>query len=484
MPYPSNNFYQPPNDDQSLICPPNISVLSTQQSSNLSSSNSIPTTSNSIETYASTTDTSNDNTTTDTARPNHPLYNTLFDCRAVLDSKRTNSQSDQDYFKLLYCMYTGCEGSTKTRIQKLVDSKESTVSIRTVKPLKKYYVEELLRRYSYLRIKERGVVVGKNKKFRPTNKSSEEINTLFESIQFQLPTSEKLYLEFEMEPFLSTQESNLKITLNELQHQGSEITKSDLKKMRLWEAIFLDSKYMRDKLISLKCTMTRKQIDARNSKVGPLSLFHLAAEKYNDPNWVVYSRVLPDLNEKFRKPIRLVLMTDEEEMTESSVKNAYTDAKGKLNIALSNWKTSGNGKGNLLTKVRGLDYDNSSSDENQVTFIDDDRFNFVKQLNIAYFWSLSELTGLTHHISQNCSALSESLNNSSDKDGSSTSGKVRGRAPIQENTPKKKRVEEQTEALFAMVSDIKQSFVYQNQQFKSSSLNSQLLDAEDALIKL
>ena len=232
-------------------------------------------------------------------------------------------------------MCCGCNGPAKNRIEKLIESKHSTVSIRDVKPVKKMYVEEILRRYEYLRIKEKGILVGNTKKFRPTNKSQEELNVLFHSVQFQLPASEKLYLEFEMEPFLSRQETNLRKVLDELQHQGSEITKSDLRKMRLWEAIFLDTKYMRDKLIHLKTTMSREEIDACNSKERPLSLFHLAAEKYNDANWVVYSRVLPDLNEKFWKQIRLALMTDDEEMTESSVKNAYTDAKGKLNIALS-----------------------------------------------------------------------------------------------------------------------------------------------------
>ena len=209
--------------------------------------------------------------------------------------------------------------------------------------------------------------------------------------------------------------------------------------MHLWEAIFLDTKYMPNKLVTLKDTMSRQQIDARNSKVGPLSLFLLAAENYNDPNWVVYSRTLPDLNKKIiRKPIRLALMTDEEEMTETAVKHAYTDAKGKMNVALSNWKRSGNGKGNLGAKVKGLGYDTLvSSEENHVTFADDNRFNFVKQLHIAYFWSLCEISGSTHHISQNCSALNEALYDSDAKQSSSTSGMVRGRNSTEGTVPKK-----------------------------------------------
>ena len=103
-----------------------------------------------------------------------------------------------------------------------------------------------------------------------------------------------------MEKLISHHECKLKNTLKLLQEQGSEILKSDLRKMCLWEAIiFLDSKYMRDKLVILKHGMSRQQIDDCNSKIGPLSLFHLAAKKYNDPDWVVHSRIMPDLNKTF-----------------------------------------------------------------------------------------------------------------------------------------------------------------------------------------
>ena len=194
---------------------------------------------------------------------------------------------------------------------------------------------------------------------------------------------------------------------------------------------------------------------------------------------------MPDLNEKFRKPIRLALMPDKEEMTELAVKHAYTDAKGKMNIALANWKLSGNGKGNLKAKVRGLGYDDEITDNNNVTFVNDDRFNFVSQLHIAYFWSLSDICGLTYHISQNCLALNETLNYDGTKETSGTSGMVCGRTTSTEgNVPKKIKIEQQTEALFAMVSDIKKGYLHQSTQFKLSSLNSQLLDAEEALINL
>ena len=384
-------------------------------------------------------------------------------------------------------MYTGCDGTARTRINLLLDNKHSSVTLRSIKTVKKQAVEELLRRFSYLMLKEKGVLGFDKKIFRPANKSLEEIGTYFKSPFFALPTTEKLYIEFEMEQYLQQYEEELKIRLDELQQLGSEIPKSDLRKMRLWEAIFLDSKYMRDKLVTLKHSMSHEQIDACNSNVGPLSLFQLAAEKYNDSNWVVHSRIMPDLNEKFRSPIRLVLMPGEEEMTELSVKNAYTDAKGKMNVALSNWKMSGNGKGNLNPKVKGLGYDELTNEDSDLTYVDDDRFGFVSQLQIAYFWSLCDITGLTQHISQNCSSLNVGISEKDVKKRSLTSGKAVGRGTSSSgvvNQTNKQKIEKQTEALFVMVNDIKKGFLNQNNQFKQLALNLQLIYAEEPAINL
>jgi hypothetical protein len=389
-------------------------------------------------------------------------------------------------------MYTGCTGTARSRIDALLKEKNSTVTIRSIKPVKKDYVDELQRRYSYLMLKERGVEGFKKKSFRITNKSQDELNTFFNSIHFQLPTSEKLEIEFEMEPYLLHYENELKMRLDELIQLGSEISKNDLRKMRLWEAFFLDSQYMRDKLVTLKNSLSREQIDARNSITCPSSLFKLVAEKYNDKNWVVFSRAMPDLHEKLRRPIKLSLMPDEEEISEASVKNAYTDAKGKLNYAMSNWKTSGNGKGNLNPKLKGLEYERTKNNENtndDITYVDDDRYRFVSHLHIAYFWSLSEITGLTQCISQNCSALNMGISELDVSKRTSTSGKAQGRHSTTSsgssvNKVKKQNMEKQTEALFAMVTDIKNGFEQQSNQLKKSSLNTQLLDVEETLFTL
>ena len=106
-----------------------------------------------------------------------------------------------------------------------------------LKSLKKETVEELFRRYSCLVLKEKGVL---GKTFRPANKLQEEINSYFKSPMFHIQSEEKLFLELDMEELLSHHKNKLKIHINKLQQLDSEISKSDLKKMGLWQAVFLD----------------------------------------------------------------------------------------------------------------------------------------------------------------------------------------------------------------------------------------------------
>jgi hypothetical protein len=145
-------------------------------------------------------------------------------------------------------------------------------------------------------------------------------------------------------------------------------------------------------------------------------------------------------------------------------------------------------KVNLNTRVKGLAYENVAKQSNDdVMYINDDRFDFVGQLHVTYFWSLSEVSGLTQHVSQNCSSLNMCITDTVKRKSSSTSGKVVGRSEVPKgvkNNAKRPKLEDQTEALFAMVNDIKNGLLTSTNDFKKSSLNSQLLEAEEAVIKL
>ena len=221
----------------------------TQPTSNISSSNNTTTTllnSNSSSSHQQVATSPSTPTCQILVSPNIYQYNNLYGCQSILASKKKTCKTKAEYFRLLYCMYTDCDGQARKRIDVLLENKNSTVTLRSIKTVKKQAVEELLRRFSYLMLKEKGVLGFDRKIFRPANKSLEEIGTFFKSPAFRLPTGEKLYLEFEMQSYLSHYEKELQIRMDELQQMGSEISKSDLRKMRLWEAIFLDTKYMRD----------------------------------------------------------------------------------------------------------------------------------------------------------------------------------------------------------------------------------------------
>ena len=63
------------------------------------------------------------------------------------------------------------------------------------------------------------LVGGNTKNFRPANKSQEDINKFLQSTQFKLPTTENLFLKFEMEHCIAHHKHFLKLNLEELQQQ-------------------------------------------------------------------------------------------------------------------------------------------------------------------------------------------------------------------------------------------------------------------------
>ena len=138
MPHQSTTIFQSATGDQATDVNENDTLQSTQPTSNLSTSFSTSlSNNNSTDTHSSSSnnDTSDDNTIALLTSTDSPVNN-QFGCRSVLNNKRIHCKTDQDYFKVLYGMYSGCDGAAKSRIQALIDNKHSTVTIRTVKPIK------------------------------------------------------------------------------------------------------------------------------------------------------------------------------------------------------------------------------------------------------------------------------------------------------------------------------------------------------------
>jgi hypothetical protein len=192
----------------------NISSINTNFNNTLTIIHSKTSSSSSSEqnTDSNTTFNPNHNEEVPAVSPNNNKFNIQYGCQSVLASKRDSFKTQTDNLRVLYCIYTGCDWqATRKRINALLENKHSAVTFCSIKTVKKLAVEELDHCFSYLLLKEMGVLGFDKVLFRPTNKSLEEIGNYFKSLSFKLPTGEKLYLEFEMEAYLSHHENELAI---------------------------------------------------------------------------------------------------------------------------------------------------------------------------------------------------------------------------------------------------------------------------------
>ena len=72
-----------------------------------------------------------------TVLPNTFNYNNHYGCRTILASKRVSCKTKSEYFHVFNCMYTGCEGTAQRRTNVLLDNKHSTVTLCSIKTVKK-----------------------------------------------------------------------------------------------------------------------------------------------------------------------------------------------------------------------------------------------------------------------------------------------------------------------------------------------------------
>ena len=129
MPYQSTESYTPPSDNRPPLSTHHYSsLISTQPTSNISQLIN-PNIQHSITSSQST------------IAPGPPIVafgiNNLYSCRTILDTKKHLCKTRYDYFKILYCMYSGCIGNARSRINTLLENKHSSVSIRSIKTVKK-----------------------------------------------------------------------------------------------------------------------------------------------------------------------------------------------------------------------------------------------------------------------------------------------------------------------------------------------------------
>ena len=143
MPYQSSPSFST-SDDRAFETYVNESIASTQPTSN--SSYLTIHTNTLIQHYQSNPHVYNHAVPTlqTPTSPTPPTFNTQYGCRSILTMNKSTCKNDLDHFKLLYCMYSGCQCTARSRIQELIDNKHSSLSIHHIKPIKKQSIEELI----------------------------------------------------------------------------------------------------------------------------------------------------------------------------------------------------------------------------------------------------------------------------------------------------------------------------------------------------
>ena len=115
----------------------------------------------------------------------------------------------------------------------------------------------------------------------------------------------------------------------------------------------------REALLTKDTLMDHQELDARNSSDRPLTFEEMAAQLFNDENFLPATESLPDLCSTFADPIVLPFSLMPGPIAADQVKSKLADARVKLMKIINRWERSGNGFG----QIRDEEEDQDSDDE-------------------------------------------------------------------------------------------------------------------------
>ena len=104
-------------------------------------------------------------------------------------------------------------------------------------------------------------------------------------------------------------------------------------------AFFRDCR--RDKLQRMYDSLSRKQLDDRNSSENHVDLWQEVCDDYNLQTYAPMSCTFPDLHSKFRIPIELVLPDNAVPMVPENAKRLIRDMNGRFKKGNTGWRASG-----------------------------------------------------------------------------------------------------------------------------------------------
>jgi hypothetical protein len=143
-------------------------------------------------------------------------------------------------------------------------------------------------------------------------------------------------------------------------------------------------------------TMTRPELDARNSTQRPENLYEIVARLFNDRSSIYITEQVPDLHHCFAYPISLSFSDMPGEVTPEEVKKRFADARAKLIKIIAAWELSGNGFGQ-----RTQDEDDFGHMTEEILSAGDNRSHFLRDKmkeHVLYFWHLADRNELLKNV--------------------------------------------------------------------------------------
>jgi hypothetical protein len=157
-------------------------------------------------------------------------------------------------------------------------------------------------------------------------------------------------------------------------------------------------------------SLTRSELDARKSQDHHVQTLHeLAVHKFNDPNWIPFTRAIPSLHSTFKHPIQC-LKREEYDLTVEKSKSILQTMKTHVSRLMAAYNKSGNGSDQLAEDGEGVDFNKighfdaqlakANSQEGDNLIDGDDRQSFLSKAGgsvpALYWWDTLDTHKLLH----------------------------------------------------------------------------------------
>ena len=226
-----------------------------------------------------------------------------------------------------------------------------------------------------------------------SNKKQPEMLSLLRSDDYLLPPKDMSYLlrqKHEYEKLCQLKIDERERQQNPEADEASERTNITIDdRLRLIEAFFSDE--AKPKMWKTQESLSREELDARNSVLAVEDYFETVSNVFNDPGWMPTLATYPDLHPELATSRDLPLL--DYRTTRAKVKDKYNEMKNHLHGVIIRYERSGNGGMQRSDESPdwgrfGLDPENVVAGDDRKTYLPKDRYNQPNQnlYYLLYFW--------------------------------------------------------------------------------------------------